>query len=365
MPLFDPADFRLPPGITHVCAGGETAFLHRHDAALARYAADKSAGPHGRDAQDAAVDHVRDLVARAWGATRDDIGLVSSVAEGMSMLVESLDWQPGDNVVLDPDEYPSIVAPLALRGRVAIRHAPMNDAAALAATVDARTRMIAVSHVSYLTGERQDLAMLRRVADSVGALLVVDHTQAAGYLAITAPLADFAFAATYKWLLGMTGTAVAYWNRARQPGWAPGTAGWFSLASAARPDYATALQLRPDAMRFTRGNPAHAAVYVLGSALEYLAAHEGVQAHIQALTTALHARLLAAGITPTTPADPARHGGSICIAHTAAAALAEALIRRQVWPWNGRGRIRFSFHGYNDMADVDRIMAALLAEWRA
>ena len=27
MPLFDPADFRLPQGLSHVCAGGETAFL--------------------------------------------------------------------------------------------------------------------------------------------------------------------------------------------------------------------------------------------------------------------------------------------------------------------------------------------------
>jgi selenocysteine lyase/cysteine desulfurase len=365
MPLFDPAEFRLPPGISHVCAGGETAFLHRHDAALARYAADKSAGPHGRHAQDAEVDRARDLVAAAWGVARDDIGLVSSVAEGMSMLVESLDWRPGDTVVVDPDEYPSLVAPLALRGRVTVRQARMNDAAALAEAVDPSTRMLAVSHVSYLTGARHDLAMLRRVADSVGALLVVDHTQAAGYLPIDAALADFAFSATYKWLLGMTGTAIAYWNRARQPGWSPSTAGWFSLASMGRPDYSARLQLRPDAMRFTRGNPAHASVYVLASALDYLAAFAGLQAHIQGLTTSLHARLLAAGIAPTTPADPRQHGASICIAHPEAAVLTEALIRRGVWPWNGRGRIRFSFHGYNDMADVDRIMAALLAEWRA
>ena len=31
-PLFDPADFLLPEGVTHVCAGGETACLRRHDA---------------------------------------------------------------------------------------------------------------------------------------------------------------------------------------------------------------------------------------------------------------------------------------------------------------------------------------------
>jgi cysteine desulfurase / selenocysteine lyase len=366
-PLFDPAEFRLPPGITHVCAGGETAFLRRHDAALARYAEDKSAGPGGRHAQDAEVDRARDLVAASWGVERGDIGFVSSVAEGVSLLVESLDWREGDNVVVDPDEYPSLVAPVALQRHrpIEIRTARADDPAALAASADARTRLIAISHVSYLTGTRHDLAAIRRVADGVGALLVVDHTQAAGYLPIRADLADFAFAATYKWLLGMTGTAIAYWNRARQPNWAPSTAGWHSIEGMARPDYAAGLRLRPDAMRFTRGNPAHAAVYVLASALDYLGQYEpaGVQAHVQALTTALHARLAEAGIPSTTPADPARHGASICIAHPQAAALTEALARRGVWAWNGRGRIRFSFHGYNGGADVDRIMEALRAEW--
>ena len=27
-PLFDPAGFRIPAGVAHVCAGGETPFLH-------------------------------------------------------------------------------------------------------------------------------------------------------------------------------------------------------------------------------------------------------------------------------------------------------------------------------------------------
>ena len=35
-PIFDPADFRIGPGIVHVCAGGETPFLYRHDEALRR-----------------------------------------------------------------------------------------------------------------------------------------------------------------------------------------------------------------------------------------------------------------------------------------------------------------------------------------
>ncbi|MBX9698026.1 MAG: aminotransferase class V-fold PLP-dependent enzyme, partial [Acetobacteraceae bacterium] len=212
-PLFDPADFRIPAGVAHVCAGGETPFLHRHDAALAAYARDKSLGEPGRTAQEAMVLSARDRVAAAWGVTREDIGFCANVAEGVSLVVESIDWRAGDSLVVDPDEYPSVVAPAALQRdpRVDIRFARMSDPAAVAAAVDARTRLIGVSHVSYLTGERFDLMPLRAIADRVGALLVVDHTQAAGWLPIDPRLADFAFAATYKWLLGMTGTAVAFW----------------------------------------------------------------------------------------------------------------------------------------------------------
>ncbi|GGG17901.1 aminotransferase class V [Caldovatus sediminis] len=367
-PLFDPALFRIPPGVAHVCAGGETPFLRRHDAALARYAEDKSAGPPGRERQEAEVARARALAAEAWGAAAEEIGLVANVAEGMSLLVESLDWREGDNVCLDPDEYPSLVAPLAMRRhpRIELRFAPLADPAAVAARVDARTRMIAASHVSYLNGARHDLAALRRVADAVGALLVVDHTQAAGWMPIEAPLADFAFSAGYKWLLGMTGTALAYWNRARQPGWIPASAGWYSLASTARPDYAAGLALRPDAGRFTRGNPAHGAVYVLAEALAFLRGFDAaaVQRHVQALSGALLARLAEAGIASTTPPDPARHGASVCIASPRAAEIVAGLHARGVYAWNGRGRIRFSFHGYNSRADVDRIMDALRAEWR-
>ena len=88
-PLFDPAEFRLPPGVAHVCAGGETAALRSHDAALLRYVADKSRGPTGRTAQEAEVEAARTGLARLWGVSSADIGFVSNVAEGVSIVAES------------------------------------------------------------------------------------------------------------------------------------------------------------------------------------------------------------------------------------------------------------------------------------
>lgn len=365
MPLLDPALFRIKPGTIHVCAGGETPVLRRIAPALERYLEDKSCGPASRPRLDEEVERLCARLAAFWAVRPDEIGLVASVAEGMSVLVESLPWRPGEHAVMAADEYPSLAAPLVRKG-VGIRLAEMMDPEQVARIAGSGTRIIAVSAVSMLDGRRHDLEALRRVADRCGAMLVVDYTQASGWMPIAAGIADFAFSACYKWMLGLTGVAIAFWNRARQPGWAPATAGWYSILMAGRPDWTRPVALRADALRFTRGNPAHACVYALHAAMDL---HEtlprgAVAAHVEALATGLLERLAAAGIATTTPADPARRGANVCIAHPRAAAIVEGMARRGVLAWNGRGRIRFSFHGYNDAAELDPLADALRREMR-
>jgi cysteine desulfurase / selenocysteine lyase len=361
-PLFDPDDFRLPGGVAHVCAGGETAALRAHDAAVLRYLADKSSGLPGRSAQEAEIEAARAGMARMWGVSAGEIGFVSNVAEGVSIVAESLVWRDGDSIAIDANEYPSVVGPIALRRApaIALRQARGTEPDRLSACVDASTRIIAASYVSYLTGERVDLHALRRLADSAGALLLVDFTQASGYLPIEASLADFAFSACYKWMLGITGVAVAYWNRVRQPDWAPASAGWHSFAPGGR-GYDAIPALKSDAMRFTRGNPAHCPIYVLNSALSYLGRFEmrEVQRHVQTLTAGLLDELATSQMAVMTPADPARHGASVCFASPRAAAIVDALYAQGVYAWNGQGRVRISFHGYNSTSDLERTMAAL------
>ncbi|WP_428533412.1 aminotransferase class V-fold PLP-dependent enzyme [Rhodopila sp.] len=284
---------------------------------MLRYVEDKSSGPSGRANQERQVEGARAGMARLWGVLPGDIGFVSNVAEGVSIVAESIDWREGDSVAIDAHEYPSVVAPIALRRQpsIRLRQAQGNDQGRLASCVDASTRIIATSYISYLTGERVDLTALRALADKVGALLLVDFTLASGYLPIDASIADFAFSACYKWMLGITGVAVAYWNRERQPDWSPATAGWHSLAPGSS-SYDKPLMLQPDAMRFTRGNPAHCSIYVLNSALSYLSQYDmrDVQRHVQTLTAALLAQLATSKISLMTPSDPARHGASVCIA---------------------------------------------------
>src|SRR6185295_16396272 len=77
-PLFDPRDFMIADGIAHLCAGGESACLHRHATAMSRYLRDKSRGMAGRVAQEAEIARARAGIARSWGVDAVSIGFVGN-----------------------------------------------------------------------------------------------------------------------------------------------------------------------------------------------------------------------------------------------------------------------------------------------
>src|SRR6202012_3900097 len=105
--------------------------------------------------------------ARYWGVGTDAIGFVSNVAEGVSIVAESLDWRDGDNIVIDANEYPSVAGPFLLHRHptVTILQARGTEPDRFATCINEHTRVIGVSYVSYLTGERHDLHALRILAD--------------------------------------------------------------------------------------------------------------------------------------------------------------------------------------------------------
>lgn len=376
-PLFSLASFHPVPGITHVCTAGESLPLKAHNAALAKYMNDKAEGQRGREDQTQYLDDVRTLVSRAWKVNSKEVGFAPSVADGVSTIVESLDWKDGDNVCVHADEFPSLVGPFALRSQQHQRKSELctrkcpemryYNSSNLKDMVNDKTRLIAVSYVSYFDGTRVDLSFYRQLADSVGAILVVDYTQAAGYATIDASIADFAFSACYKWLLGTTGAAIAYWNHQRMPDWEPTTGGWHSLSLGwVRPQWELDLKIRNDAMCFSRGNPAHLSIYILREALEYLNQWDAsdIEKHVQTLTTTLLERLRREGIPSSTPIEKARHGASVTIHCAGASDIVGEMSKAGVYAWNGLGRVRFSFHGYNCIKDVDRVMKIFPALWR-
>jgi selenocysteine lyase/cysteine desulfurase len=233
--------------------------------------------------------------------------------------------------------------------------------ARFADAVDARTRVIAVSHVSFLTGERHDLEAYAALARRVGALLVVDASHALGSVKVHAPVADVVVGCCYKFLLGVHGVAFAYWNRRRLPDWRPALTGWHSTEW--RPPFETPgdVVVPPTGQAFEPGNPAYGALWVLDQSLDYLGAFgmEAIEAHTLAMSGELRARLAGLGLEIMTPAPPAQRAGSIAFAADDAEAVRARLEDQRVLVTGELGRVRASVHVYTASADISAAAAAL------
>jgi cysteine desulfurase / selenocysteine lyase len=366
--LVDKSDFLTLPEVAHLCAGGETPILRSHAEAVARFFDLKSRGMAGREQGVMGIlAACRQRVGDLLGVSADDIAFLSSASEGVNQLSAWLDWQPGDNVVVEDIEYPSDIYPwvrLRDRGvevRVVRQAGDIPTLERIAAAMDERTRVLSASQVSYLTGRRYDLADLATLARQHGSLLSVDATHAVGVVPVAAQHADILVSSCYKFMLGVHGAAVFYRNPERLAALEPLTVGWHSIGGrhtvAAPTDYA----LRPTAARFEAGNPPFMALAVLENALRYLDAVgiERIERHVLALGQLLWRGLRDRGFELLTPEDAANRGPNICFAWDDTAGLVAALAERNVLVWGSDGRIRISLHAYNDQEDVERLLAGL------
>src|SRR5690242_18426544 len=112
------ADFLNLDGVTHLAAGAQTPSLKSHLDALRRFASTVGTGLRGEAAQAEVRARAAQRLARLLGCQWDDLGFPSSVAHGVGILAESLQWRPGDNVVMEAWEFPSLMLPwMALRDR--------------------------------------------------------------------------------------------------------------------------------------------------------------------------------------------------------------------------------------------------------
>ncbi|MFN7978736.1 MAG: aminotransferase class V-fold PLP-dependent enzyme [Vicinamibacterales bacterium] len=362
--LVPTSDFLHLHNIIHLAGGGQTPFLARAQAALDRFAQAKGRGLAGQRSNDAVRASVAGKVASMLGASPDDIGFPSSVAHGVSLIADGIDWRDGDNVVMERWEFPSLMNPfLAQRRRgVEVRtvtpepgtmRAPL---ARFAEAIDAKTRVVAVSHVSYLTGERHDLEAYAALAKKVGALFVVDASHALGSVPVHAPVADLLVGCCYKYLLDIHVAAIAYWNRARIPDWRPALTGWHSVDW--RPPFETPgdVATKATGQAFEPGNPAYASLYVLDESLGYLqqVGLDRVFAHTLAMSGELRVRLVAHGLPVITPEPAAERAGSVAFLADEPHAIRRRLEDEGVLVTGELGRVRASVHLYTSEDDVRR-----------
>jgi selenocysteine lyase/cysteine desulfurase len=354
--------------VAHLAAGGEAPVLRAHLAAATRFLLDKGTGMPGRERFTAVTGEAKAGLARLLGGRAEEVALLASASEGLFVASSGIAWRPGDNVVVGQSEFPSVLhawqrlRPQGVEVR-GVGREPVVALDELAAAVDARTRVIAVSHVSYLTGARHDLGRLRGLADRVGARLVVDASHALGVVPVDGRLCDVVVACCYKWLLAVHGVGVFYVNARRWPDLAPPWVGWYSTLREEDWRRRTDYRLKETAERFEAGNPAFLSVYVLAAALRVLGAlaPRAVEAHVLRLGGELREGLVKLGLPVLTPEAPEARAGNLVFTAEQPLEVERGLREAGVITWAGDGRVRLSVHVYNDEADIARALAALAA----
>jgi L-cysteine/cystine lyase len=181
------------------------------EASAAAVADEVEAGRAGRphfESVLANIEAMRARIARLWHTAEGNIALTRSATDGINLILNSLSWQAGDEVVTTDEEHPGILAPLAaLKARYGVKVvvAPWDDVAS--AVTDA-TKLVAVSHVSWVTGKVVDHQGLK----ATGKPLLFDGAQGAGAVTVdvVALGCDFYAAAGQKWLCGPDGSGYLY-----------------------------------------------------------------------------------------------------------------------------------------------------------
>jgi L-cysteine/cystine lyase len=157
-------------------------------------------------------ERVRAKFAAAIGVVPTNVALTRATTDGCNIVLAGLNLGREDEVVTTDAEHFGLVGALGA-SQARIRVAPVGERAgeealeAILAAVTAKTRLIAVSHVLWTTGNALPVAELKERA---GLPVLVDGAQSVGAIPVDATPFDFYTVSGQKWLCGPDATGALY-----------------------------------------------------------------------------------------------------------------------------------------------------------
>jgi selenocysteine lyase/cysteine desulfurase len=329
------------------------------------------------------VESARSLLAQLVHASPDEIAFTRNVSDGINAIAQALPWQAGDNVVIcEALEHPANIFPwhsLARARGIEIKTVePDNGAVPLERVLDAidrKTRVVTLSTVSFSPGFRFPVADLGRHCRERGVLLIVDAAQAIGILDtdVRELKIDALAASTQKGLMALYGAGFLYVRRELAEQLTPlylsrmgvKTSSGHEASSGDLLDY----KLADAARRFDVGNFNYIAAIALERSLEIIlgVGAAKIEKHVCELAARLADGLAECGFPVFRwPGDSAcSHivsiGRELSDEHDAThdaemVRFHEHLTANGVRLTIRRGMLRFSFHLYNNDADVRKVL---------
>ena len=325
-----------------------------------------------RSKYDDLKEEARAAVAGYLGADPDEIAITRNTTEGNSTVISGLTFKKGDEVVIWDENHPTANIAWDVRAerlgftvkKVTTPPHPKNAAELLEsfrAVLTDRTKVLAFSHLSNLTGVALPAKELCRVARERGILTLVDGAQTFGSFSLDLHDlgCDFFTGSAHKWLCGPKEVGILYVRKERIGELWPLTVGdgWEETS-------------KRGARKFeTLGQREDGRVAALGKAIEFHNAigKERIESRARSLAAALkkETRERVAGAEIVTPLDSGLSGGIVVFSFPKMAdqdpgAVLENLYYKHnlgcnVLPWG----IRLSPHIYNLMDEVDKVVEAV------
>jgi len=307
-------------------------------AALADWHGGRTSWEHWGESTEGA----RASFARLVGVRPERVAVGSTVSELVGSVVTAL--PAGARVVVPDVEFTSTLFPLLVQERLVVRTvAPRDVAEAVADGADA----VAFSAVQMSSGEVADLDAITSAAAGVGALTICDATQAVGWLPLDASRFDAVVCAAYKWLMSPRGTAFLAVSERLLERVVPHSAGWYAGDDVHSSYFGPPLRLASDARRLDL-SPAWFSWVGTQPALEVV---ERIGVH------AIHEHDV--GLANRFRAGIGLEPGDSAIVSADLPGADERLARAGIVAAVRGGRLRTSWHVYNNSTDVDRVLDAL------
>jgi L-cysteine/cystine lyase len=212
----DPSSFRSQfpvfERVSYLNAGTEGPIPRQAaEAAHARLDLEVSGGRCGK----AYFEQLKDLAERlragyagVLGCEAPEVALTGSTTDGVNTVIAGLDLRRGDEILTSDEEHPGLLAPLGRARRrhgVSVRVVPFIE---LPSSIGPATRLVACSHVSWVSGRVADVPALC----AGGAPVLLDAAQALGAVPVDVRAlgCDFYAASGQKWLCGPEGSGCLY-----------------------------------------------------------------------------------------------------------------------------------------------------------
>jgi L-cysteine/cystine lyase len=296
---------------------------------------------------------LRESYAAVLGCEPDELALTSCTSEGLAQVIGGLDLGSDGEILTSDEEHPGLLGALAaareLRG-VNVRMAPLAE---IADAVGPRTRLVACSHVGWMSG--------RIAPEGLGCLdvpVLLDGAQGVGAIPVDVrALGCDAYAgAGQKWLCGPDGTGMLYVSPGLRERLQIERRGYANLA---KPDAGLDAGVHEDARALDSMSLSAEAVACALAAVRMLesAGWQAVHERAQELAAGLAQRLAAHGRTV------APRGESTLVTfqspdpeHERDQLREQGVLLRNIpgAPW-----LRASVGAWNDEDDLDRLLAAL------